>query len=73
MEQYFGYGAERYQTASDPSYLRVAIQDTTGDEVAVQSLIDDLYDSGYYNVFVDENWGETTEELTRHPNLSATG
>ena len=64
MEQYFGYGTERYQTTSDPSYLRVAIQDSTGDEVAVQSLIDDLYDMGYYNVFVDDNWGESVEELT---------
>ena len=64
VEQYFGYGVERYQTASDPSYLRVAIQDSTGDEVAVQSLIDELYDIGYYNIFVDEAWGEKIEELT---------
>lgn len=64
VEQYFGFGVERYQTASDPSDLRVAIQDSTGDEIAVQSLIDDLYDMGYYNVFVDQNWGEEIEELT---------
>ena len=64
VEQYFGFGTEQYLTSNDPSYLRVAIQDTIGDEVAVQSLIDELYDSGYYNVFIDEDWGESIEALT---------
>ena len=55
-EQYFGltnrYGISEYR---DPSDLRVAIQDSTYDDVAVQSLINTLYDTGYYNVFVDRS------------------
>lgn len=55
-EQYFGSG-NTYSIAerTDRSNLRVAIQDTTYDDVAVQSLINSLYDTGYYNVFVDRN------------------
>ncbi|MGB3572812.1 MAG: LCP family protein [Phormidesmis sp.] len=40
---------------TDPSYLSVAIQDSTYDDIAVQSLIDSLYDTGYFNVFVDRS------------------
>ncbi|MGP1375192.1 MAG: LCP family protein [Almyronema sp.] len=61
VEQYFGHGIGQYQTAADPSYVRVAVQDSTGDEIAVQSLIDALYDSGYSNVFIDRDWNETLD------------
>ncbi|MGB7486184.1 MAG: LytR C-terminal domain-containing protein, partial [Phormidesmis sp.] len=40
---------------TDPSYLSVAIQDSTYDDIAVQSLINSLYDTGYFNVFVDRS------------------
>ena len=52
-EQYFGlksaYNVSEYR---DPSSLRVVIQDSTYDDVAVQSLVNSLYDTGYYNVSV---------------------
>ncbi len=55
-EQYFGLGnTRRVSEQTDPSNLRVAIQDSTYDDVAVQSLINSLYDTGYYNVFVDRS------------------
>ncbi|NEP17690.1 MAG: LCP family protein [Leptolyngbya sp. SIO4C1] len=55
VEQYFGIGSAQVAEASNPAYLRVAIQDSTGDELAVQSLIDTLYDAGYQNVYVDRD------------------
>ena len=52
-EQYFGLSNFRsISKQPDPSSLRVAIQDSTYDDMAVQSLIDDLYDTGYFNVFI---------------------
>lgn len=58
VDQYLGYGTETASASSDPAYLRIAIQDSTGDAVAVQSLIDTLYESGYTNVYQEENWNE---------------
>ncbi len=57
MAQYFDQG---YTDASDvdPSSLRVAIQDSTGEPDAVQSLITTLQEAGYRNVFVGESWRE---------------
>ncbi len=53
---YFGL-ANTYSISEeiDPSYLRVAIQDSTYDDIAVQSLVDSLYDTGYFNVFLDRS------------------
>lgn len=62
-EEYFGLDrAYGISAGTDPSSLRVAIQDSTGDEVAVQSLVNNLYDTGYYNVFVDREWHEALRE-----------
>ena len=36
----------------------MAIQDSTGDAIAVDSLVQTLYDSGYYNVYIEEDWNE---------------
>ncbi|NJM96285.1 MAG: LCP family protein [Phormidesmis sp. RL_2_1] len=62
-EQYFGH-ANTYSISeqADPSSLRVAIQDSTDDNVAVQSLINSLYDTGYFNVFVDGSWHDPLVE-----------
>jgi LCP family protein required for cell wall assembly len=46
----------------DLSELRVAIQDSTYDDVAVQSLTDSLYDAGYFNVFVDRSLNDPLSE-----------
>jgi len=62
-EQYFGLSNFRsISKQPDPSSLRVAIQDSTYDDMAVQSLIDDLYDTGYFNVFIDKSWPEPLRE-----------
>jgi polyisoprenyl-teichoic acid--peptidoglycan teichoic acid transferase len=62
-EQYFGL-ANTYRVSEESNHadLRVAIQDSTDDEVAVQSLINNLYDTGYSNVFLDSSWNEPLSE-----------
>ncbi len=63
-QQYFGLN-NAYSLSSertDPADLRVAIQDSTNDDVAVQSLINSLYDTGYFNVFVDRSLREPLRE-----------
>lgn len=47
-----GYGN---RTSIDPSYLRVAIQDSTGKPSAVQDLVSALKKAGYPNVAIDES------------------
>ncbi|MEO0705136.1 MAG: LCP family protein [Cyanobacteria bacterium J06649_5] len=62
-EQYFGLAnAYSISEQTDPSYLRIAIQDSTYDDIAVQSLVNSLYDTGYFNVFVDRSWHEPLEQ-----------
>lgn len=58
VDQYFGFGTQRVATTSDPSRVRVAIQDSTNDPVAVQALTKALRESGYSNVFVDKTLHE---------------
>jgi polyisoprenyl-teichoic acid--peptidoglycan teichoic acid transferase len=58
VSQYFGYSGTAVAAVEDPSYLRIAVQDSTGDAVAVQSLIDTLYESGYTNVYNESDWSE---------------
>ncbi|MBD2106630.1 MULTISPECIES: LCP family protein [unclassified Nodosilinea] len=54
VDQYFGFGTQRVATTSDPSRVRVAIQDSTNDPVAVQALTRALRESGYSNIFIDQ-------------------
>lgn len=58
MAEYFGYGTRQVAASEDPQYLRIAIQDSTGDAIAVDSLVQTLYDSGYYNVYIEQDWSE---------------
>ncbi|HSM82359.1 MAG TPA: LCP family protein [Nodosilinea sp.] len=58
VDQYFGYGTQRVASTSIPSQVRVAIQDSTNNPVAVQALTKALRDSGYSNVFVDKTLNE---------------
>lgn len=62
VEQYFGLDSVQTVDAASPSYLRVVIQDSTQDDVAIQSLIDTLYDSGYRNVSVGQDLNELLPE-----------
>ena len=58
VAEYFGYGTRQVAASEEPEYLRVAIQDSTGDAIAVESLVQTLYDSGYYNVYIEQDWHE---------------
>ncbi|WP_156119757.1 LCP family protein [Leptolyngbya sp. KIOST-1] len=58
VDQYFGFGTQKVTTSSDPSRVRVAIQDSTNDPVAVQALTKALRESGYSNVYVDKRLNE---------------
>ena len=58
VDQYFGFGTQTVASTSDPSRVRVAIQDSTNDPVAVQALTKALQDSGYSNIFVDKTLNE---------------
>ncbi|MGF1566583.1 MAG: LCP family protein [Nodosilinea sp.] len=58
VDQYFGYGAQQDDTASDPNQVRIAIQDSTDSSEAVQRVIESLRDSGYSNVYVDSTLNE---------------
>ena len=62
VEQYFGLEAAQVMEATSPSYLRVVIQDSTGDDLAIETLIDNLYDSGYRNVIVGNGINEVLPE-----------
>ncbi len=71
-EQYFGLAnTYRVSEQSDHANLRVAIQDSTNDDVAVQSLINDLYDTGYANVFLDSSRDESPNEPLRATRIVA--
>jgi LCP family protein required for cell wall assembly len=43
---------------ADPTYLNVAIQDSTGEPEAVEALITSLREAGYRNVYMYESWRE---------------
>lgn len=55
--QYFGTGTT-YVHGRYPEYLRLAIQDSTGQPEAIDHLIDKLGESGYNNVFIANRWNE---------------
>jgi polyisoprenyl-teichoic acid--peptidoglycan teichoic acid transferase len=54
VDQYFGFGTQRVTTGSSPSRVRIAIQDSTGNSVAVAALTRTLRDSGYTNIHIDK-------------------
>ncbi|MBA2747611.1 MAG: LCP family protein [Tatlockia sp.] len=58
MTQYFNVPTDGMQAVVDPARLRVAIQDSTGNDTAVQSLVKSLSEAGYRNVYVARRWSE---------------
>lgn len=48
--------------ARDPSRLRVAIQDSTGDSEAVETIVHHLQEAGYERIFVGEPWQQPLQE-----------
>ncbi|MEI6445730.1 MAG: LCP family protein [Nostocales cyanobacterium ELA583] len=63
MTQHFGLEAKTTETSfSDPSRLRVAIQDSTGgDRSQLRPLIKTLEKAGYTNIFFSKPWGQLLE------------
>ncbi len=55
VDQYLGFGTQTVSDNPDPSRVRIAIQDSTNNPVAVQALTQTLQDSGYSNVYVDKD------------------
>lgn len=55
--RYFDVGSSyAFEDEESPGYIRVAIQDSTDDADAVNSLMDTLEEAGYGNVFSDSPW-----------------
>ncbi|HEY9705114.1 MAG TPA: LCP family protein, partial [Allocoleopsis sp.] len=58
MVQHFDLEADTEIKITNPRKVRIAIQDSTGNEQAVKNLIKTLNASGYDNIFIGEKWGE---------------
>lgn len=58
MAQHFNATSVGSPEATDPANLRVAIQDSTGSDRAVQALVNSLQESGYRNVYIAKPWSE---------------
>ncbi|MBH8563231.1 LCP family protein [Nostoc sp. CENA67] len=59
MAQHFGLESTTEQQETDPSTLRVAIQDSTGgDRSNLRPLVLALEKAGYRNVFISKPWSE---------------
>ena len=58
MAQHFDVPTAGLPAGVESAALRVAIQDSTGNEQAVQSLTKTLQTAGYRNIFVSKPWSE---------------
>lgn len=61
MAKHFDVPALDSATPVDPASLRVAIEDSTDNNEAVQALVKTLQDEGYRNVYVSKPWSEPLE------------
>jgi LCP family protein required for cell wall assembly len=57
--RYFDVGSATVADESLPGYVRIAIQNSTDNSEAMQTLIGKLGDSGYTNVFRDDPWPQS--------------
>ncbi|NJN74294.1 MAG: LCP family protein [Limnothrix sp. RL_2_0] len=58
MAQHFDLGTQETVGVSEPSSVRVAIQDSTGDAKAVRTLMNYLNSIGYNRVMLADDWSE---------------
>lgn len=56
--QYFGQGRQRDTATPEPSQVRIAIQDSTNNDAALQTLMQTLRESGYANLHLDKGLRE---------------
>lgn len=62
MAQHFNFGYDSWGAEhSDPTLLRVAVQDSTENDEAVDSLVNTLTQAGYQNIRVTKPWTEPLE------------
>lgn len=79
VAQHFDQGYQGYSDTRgvDPAVVRIAIQDSTGQPVAVQSMLKRLQKAGYRNISVENSWKEplrvTRIVAQQGDNDSATG
>lgn len=58
VAEYFDHGDYQDYETTEPTRLRIAIQDSTEDPEAVQTMVNYLREKGYHRVFVSDAWGE---------------
>lgn len=58
MQQYFGLPATMGTIASVATNAQIVVQNSTGDDRAIEQLMTTLKTSGYSNVYLDQPWNE---------------
>lgn len=61
MAKHFDVPALNALEPVDPARIRVAIEDSTGDDRAVQALVSSLQAAGYRHVYISKPWSEPLE------------
>ena len=56
-----GWNLAEYSEAL-PTNLHISIQDSTGEGAAIDTVMDQLYEEGYNNLFVQSDWSEPLRE-----------
>ncbi|MBE9094809.1 LCP family protein [Tychonema sp. LEGE 07203] len=65
VAEHFDFGQNTWTIENaDATFLKVAIQDSTGDRSAVEDFVNTLTRAGYRNVQVYKDWPEPLEETT---------
>ncbi len=65
VAEHFDYGQNTWQIENaDATFLKVAVQDSTGDESAVEDFVNTLTRAGYRNVQVYKAWPEPLDVTT---------
>ncbi len=58
MQQYFGLPAASSTIAHTPTTAQIVVQNSTGDDRAIDQLMTTLKTGGYANVYLDQPWNE---------------
>ena len=65
VAEHFDFGQNTWQIENaDATFLKVSIQDSTGDQAAVEDFVKTLTRAGYRNVQVYKDWPEPLEVTT---------
>jgi hypothetical protein len=62
VAEHFSHGQDEFTPVeSDPTRLRIAIQDSTENPQAVRQMINLLREAGYRRVFISDKWSEPVQ------------